>query len=305
MAPSDQTEGSIWAEMAPPPGTVWAAPPPDPAWAALVEPGTPAPQPPEPAPAPAPAAERAEDPRVFAPSLHGHNYQAVLESIHRELRPATYLEIGLMHGDTFALAKCASVGVDTELRIATTALAGKPRIHLFQTTSDRFFAEQDPTALLGGPVELAFLDGMHLFEFLLRDFMNTEAHCRPNSIIALHDCVPTDVGMTRRDPYAAIEGMTRNPGMWTGDVWKIVPILRKYRPGLRIHVLDAPSTGLVLVTGLDPASTVLRERYFDIVAEAMAMDLAGIGIDSQRAGLDLRSTHDFMGLTRLAQHFWL
>jgi hypothetical protein len=146
---------------------------------------------------------------------------------------------------------------------------------------------------------------MHLFEFLLRDFMNTEAHCRPNSIIALHHCVPTDVGMTRRDPHGPSEGLTRNAGMWTGDVWKIVPTLRKCRPELRIHVLDAPSTGLVLITGLDPASTTLRQSYFDIVGEAAGLDLAAIGIDQLRTALDLRSTRDYVGEQAIARHFWL
>lgn len=255
--------------------------------------------------APATPEPAVEDPRIFARALYGDGYQAVLGNLHKALSPKTYLEIGLMHGDTFALAQCPSIGVDTELRIAPKALAGKPRIHLFQTTSDRFFAECDPKALLGGPVEMAFLDGMHLFEFLLRDFANVEQHCRPNSIVAMHDCVPTDIGMTRRDPYAKADGITRNPGMWTGDVWKIVPILRKYRPDLRIHVLDAPSTGLVLVTGLDPFSTLLRDRYQDIVAEAAAMDIAAIGIDKVRADLDVRSTHDYAGQAKIARHFWL
>ena len=254
---------------------------------------------------PAPSASSEEDPRIFAPALYGDNYQTVLAQLHRALRPKTYLEVGMLHGETFALAQCPAIGVDPELRISTASLAGKPRIHLFQTTSDRFFEENDPKALLGGPVEMAFLDGMHLFEFLLRDFMNTEAHCRPNAIIALHDCVPTDVGMTRRDPYAPSEGLTRNPGMWTGDVWKIVPVLRRHRPDLRLHVLDAPSTGLVLVTGLDPASTVLRERYHAILDEAAALDLGAMGMDSFRASLDLRSTHEFTGETQLSRYFWL
>ena len=287
MSSADPADANIWTDPIVPPGS-----PSDIIW-------TPAPG------DPAPPAPAHEDPRIFAAPLYGSTYVAVLAELHRTLKPRGYLEIGMLHGETFALAQCASIGIDPELRLATSALQGKPRIHLFQTTSDRFFADHDPKALLGGPVEMAFLDGMHLFEFLLRDFANTEAHCRPNSVIALHDCVPTDVGMARRDPYAPAPGLTRNEGMWTGDVWKIVPLLRKYRPDLRIHVLDAPSTGLVLVTGLDPSSTVLRDRYAAIVEEASGMDLLALGIDAVRRSLDMRSTHDYAGEAKIAQHFWL
>jgi hypothetical protein len=41
--------------------------------------------------------------------------------------------------------------------------------------------------------------------------------------------------------------------------------LKQYRPDLRVHALDCPPTGLVLVSRLDPESTVLGEAYYDIV----------------------------------------
>ena len=39
-------------------------------------------------------------------------------------------------------------------------------------------------------VDLVFIDGLHLFEFALRDFFNAEAWCSRTSTIVLHDCVP-------------------------------------------------------------------------------------------------------------------
>ena len=47
---------------------------------------------------------------------------------------------------------------------------------IYELTSDEFFARYDLSELLGGPVELAFIDGLHLFEQVLRDFVNLERH---------------------------------------------------------------------------------------------------------------------------------
>jgi hypothetical protein len=159
--------------------------------------------------------------------------------------------------------------------------AEHPALSLFEQTSDAFFAAQDLTALLGGPVDLAFLDGMHRFEFLLRDFLNTERHCTPDSVIILHDCLPVSseiVYRSQRDPRrAAFDVM---PKAWAGDVWKLLPILREHRPELRLTVFDAAPTGLVLVTGLDPRSTVLSEQYEAIVQRYLPLDLVEQGVSA-------------------------
>jgi len=36
---------------------------------------------------------------------------------------------------------------------------------------------------------------------------------------------------------------------WTGDVWKIVPALIKFRPDLRVFTIACPPTGLTVVCG--------------------------------------------------------
>ena len=58
-------------------------------------------------------------------------------------------------------------------------------------TSDDFFSGPRLGELLGGQtVDMAFVDGMHLFEYALRDFMNLEASAL--ILIAVHDCLPRD-----------------------------------------------------------------------------------------------------------------
>ncbi|NJM91841.1 MAG: hypothetical protein HC861_03555, partial [Rhodospirillaceae bacterium] len=64
------------------------------------------------------------------------------------------------------------------------------------------------------------------------------------------------------------------PGAWAGDTWKALWILQRHRPDLRIFAFDAPPSGLVVVTQLDPASTRLKQVYEEAVAAADAADLA-------------------------------
>ena len=160
---------------------------------------------------------------------------------------------------------CDTIAVDPRFAVDAGATGNRTRTFFFQMTSDDFLAKENVPALLGRPVDMAFLDGLRRFEYLLRDFIGAEAACHPRSLILLHGCVPSNTRMALRQfqPGDSCEGDTA--GWWTGDVWKLLPILREYRPGLRLHVLDCPPTGLVAITRRDPASSVLADRYYEIV----------------------------------------
>ena len=55
--------------------------------------------------------------------------------------------------------------------------------------------------------------------------------------------------------------------MWAGDVYKVTAVLERYRRDLTTILLDTEPTGMLLVLGLDPTSTVLADHYDEIVAE--------------------------------------
>lgn len=201
---------------------------------------------------------------AIPPFFAGTVYLDFLAELAAKRRVRNYLEVGVHFGDTLCRVPCdTAIGVDPGYILNKNVMAGKRRLHLIQDTSDRFFADTDVVGLLGGRVDFAFLDGLHQFEFLLRDFYNAEAVCDRGAVIAMHDCMPLNVEMTTRD--SAAERTDAASTMWTGDVWKIVPILRRYRPDLRVLLVDCPPTGLVCVTGLDPTSRVLHDRYVEIV----------------------------------------
>jgi Methyltransferase domain len=195
--------------------------------------------------------------------LHGEQYSELLARIHEALRPRTYVEIGVHTGASlrFALPQTRVVGIDPEPRIGHPLPAN---VQIYAETSDAFFSRADVREKLGGlPVDLAFIDGMHHFEFALRDFMNLERLCGPESTILLHDCFPHDRRTAQRERVAEF---------WTGDVWRLVVLLKRHRPGLSVHTVAAPPSGLAIVRGLDPASTFLADNFDRLRSELMALD---------------------------------
>ncbi|MFL5727232.1 MAG: class I SAM-dependent methyltransferase [Chloroflexota bacterium] len=199
-----------------------------------------------------------------------------LAALHADLRPRNYLEIGVGTGLSMALSRVPSIGVDPAFEVKSQI---QTDVSLYRGASDRFFARRDPIAylqggrnpwrnlrrnrpllgrLIGRPtVDFAFIDGMHLFEFALRDFINVERFASPATVIVLDDMLP------RTSEEAARDRVTKD---WTGDVYKLAGVLRRYRPDLIALTLDTQPTGLLVVLGADRESSVLSDRLDEIVA---------------------------------------
>ncbi len=188
-------------------------------------------------------------------------YLEFLGRLHVALRPETYLEIGVGGGHSLAQARARSIGIDPDFSI-TAPIAGQ--VSLFRTTSDEYFARPEPLApFSGAPVDLAFLDGMPEFEFALRDFIHAERASRPSSVLVLHHILPAVVD----------DGARQGSGpALTGDVFKMVEVLRQYRPDLTLTLVDTAPTGLLVVTGLDPHSPVLTECYDELIEKYVVND---------------------------------
>jgi hypothetical protein len=167
-----------------------------------------------------------------------------------------------------AVAPTQAIGIDPEPQLAAP-LASNQR--LYATTSDAFFAEHNLGAEFGGlPVDLAFIDGMHRFEFALRDFANLERCCTRESTILIHDCYPLDRETARHDGV---------PPFWTGDIWRLIVLLKKYRPDLAVHTIGAPPTGLAVVRNLDPQSRFLADNHVRLCDEFMELDFGYLDDD--------------------------
>ncbi len=195
------------------------------------------------------------------------NYFDLLARIHKAVRPRTYVEVGMHTGRSLELAvpETLILGIDPVPAVRTKI---NDTAQLFFETSDDFFANHDVAALLGGrPIDLAFIDGMHLFEFALRDFRNIERNAATTSTVMVHDCFPLDAASATRE---------RGGDTWTGDTWKLVPCLRELRPDLEIITVAVKPSGLTIIRGLDPTSTVLWDRYDEALARFGNMKFAEI-----------------------------
>ena len=166
-----------------------------------------------------------------------------------------YLEIGVNDGRSLAFSRVPSIAIDPAFKVTTPLRAD---IQLARATSDAYFAGKDPLGHLksarnpvknlrrgrplfadyrgGTTLDLAFIDGMHLFEYALRDFTNVERFADWSSVIVFDDMLPRNVDEAARD---------RHTGVWTGDVYKVVPVLQQHRPDLTVIQVDTEPTGML------------------------------------------------------------
>jgi len=196
-------------------------------------------------------------------------YLELLSRLQAELSPAHYLEIGVRTGSSLALARGRATGIDPDPSVDVPLPQTTEVVRL---TSDAYFAG----GMANVHPDFAFIDGMHLVENALRDFMNIERCAAPGAVVAIDDIFPNHTAQAERD---------RRTRVWTGDVWRLVEILRTWRPDLFLLPIDTAPTGLLLVAGLDPWSNVLWDAYCSALRGAMETPLPPSDVIARQAAV--------------------
>ncbi len=191
-----------------------------------------------------------------------YGYRSILKKIHESLQPRRYFEIGVDDGSSISLANCPSVGVDPDFEMIATL---KSPTQIFRTESDTFFADHALCEkIFSDGIDLAFIDGMHLAEYVLRDFINVEKWAGRDCVVVVDDVFPEQFIMAERD---------RAFNAWCGDVYKIIPILKEHRPDLAIHVFEAFAgpyrKGVALIYKLNDADSTLANNSERICEEIL------------------------------------
>jgi hypothetical protein len=186
----------------------------------------------------------------------------LLRRLHELTSPRSYLEIGIREGLSLSLSTTKSIGVDPAFHVVHELECD---LRLVRQASDLFFARPEPLGHFDQPcADLAFIDGMHLAEYALRDFINTERHTHPTSVIVIDDMLPRKIQEARRGRIGA--------GAWTGDVFKVTETLRELRPDLVVLEVDTMPTGTLVVLNPDAGSDVLAAAYDDLVEAYVTPD---------------------------------
>lgn len=203
----------------------------------------------------------------------GIGYLDFFTMLDQQLAPRTYLEIGTNAGASVERFSCDAICIDPKLLVERNVWAPRRRSFLFQMTADDFFRDEDVHLYFPKGPDIVFLDGMHLFEYLLRDFINAEKVCHARSLVLIHDCLPLSPRMAERAYQAGAEAEGEYRWAWTGDVWKMLYAFKLFRPDLHISFIDCPPTGLVAVRRLSPSSTALSSRYDEVAARVGQLSL--------------------------------
>jgi predicted O-methyltransferase YrrM len=124
-----------------------------------------------------------------------HSRIEVLQHLVNSKNYKTYLEIGCDKNQVFD-----KIIVDTKEGVDPN------RGGTVRKTSDDFFADDNRTW------DLIFIDGLHKYDQVKRDFENSLDRLNPNGTMVIHDMLPT------RESQATL---TPTEKYWLGDVWRL------------------------------------------------------------------------------------
>jgi hypothetical protein len=135
-----------------------------------------------------------------------------------------YLEIGVAGGGNYNLIKCDyKTNVDPCFDDKDGQDISQVINHM---TSDDFFKITNET------FDIIFIDGLHTYEQVYTDIVNSLKVLEPNGSIICHDMLPpTEWHQRQPDMFQKWEE-------WNGDCWKAIARLRTEEKDLKIHTIN-------------------------------------------------------------------
>lgn len=130
----------------------------------------------------------------------------------------SYLEIGCHQDEVFSLVNIDKVGIDP--------MSGGN----FRGTSDEFFIQNKKK------FDCIFIDGLHIYEQVIKDIKNSINFLSENGTIILHDCLPSKV---------THQYVPRSRYTWNGDVWKAIVEVRTWKDVETFTILADQGLGVI------------------------------------------------------------
>lgn len=143
-----------------------------------------------------------------------------------------YLEIGTENGYTFRNVKFTDkIGVDPDPKYMDQNIMIK--------TSDDYFNCIDSSYNIPFYRDVFFIDGMHLCDYVIKDYNNCIRYLNDNGIIFIDDIIPINHDEQLRIPnkHYYENNILKYGEPWTGDVWKFIYfILSNYEERIEFKV---------------------------------------------------------------------
>jgi len=180
----------------------------------------------------------------------------------------SYLEIGVASGTTLqCISATEKVGVDP-LPLFNTVKLPKAT-SFYEMTSDDYFSSLEAEKKF----DFIFLDGLHEFDQLLKDFINSLKHINPGGWILIDDVVPSDSisALPNIETSYLARGVGMNEGYpWHGDCYKILPVIFENFSNLETFLIIYPDNPQLLVrinqdfTNINLDTNSLKKQYTNI-----------------------------------------
>ena len=118
--------------------------------------------------------------------------------------------------DKYSFKKYLEIGCDDDASFSKIKIEKKIGVDPFsggtiRDTSDNFFKNNKDF------FDIIFIDGLHIYEQVIKDINNSLKFLNKGGFILIHDCLP------RTKAHQAIP---RYRGSWNGDVWKAIVEMR-------------------------------------------------------------------------------
>jgi len=152
----------------------------------------------------------------------------LIEYLIKKNNYTNYLEIGCDQNQLFSK-------VLIENKIGVDPVSGGN----IRKTSDDFFKENV------NKFDIVFIDGLHTYEQVKKDILNSVNFLNENGIILVHDCMPDSLGK---------QAVPRYKMQWNGDVWKAIVDLRQ-KENLNIYTCEMDQ-GIGIITNKKNSSVL-------------------------------------------------
>ena len=226
---------------------------------------------------------------------------SVIQQVLNLFDQPSYLEIGVDYGQTFgALSAAHKTAVDPDFKFLPPDTTTDVEFH--RVTSDEYFARFCPA---GRRFDVVYIDGLHIFEQVLRDLLNAALRLTAGGVIIIDDILPASYQSAMpqineafqvRDQLALDHPSLKNDNTWMGDVYKLAFFIETFMQQLSYATVQENHGQLIVWQSVRPVEAIVRRSMRDVAMLEFADTVL------RRSVFQIQPIADIMGDIRIARN---